>query len=185
MNAIKPKKRRWIRRGVALGVCVVIVLLIGPFSYSSVCKHCGRWCHTHEWHVPILEIPLVWYSNESESPVSRVLATRDLISPHSHEWLFNQGGGFFVVCALGRGSALASTVNSEKVARLIEDVYEFEDQAMMKRLTELIFDEENSREARFIANLVPEQRFADKAEFCAWLQRWAEHDETAAKLIGR
>lgn len=170
---------------MALCVSVLAVWLIGSFGYSSVCKHCGRWRHTQEWQVPILGIPLVWYSSESQSPISRVLAERGLVPPHSHEWLFCHGGGNGICCALGRGHNLASTINSEKVARLIEDVDELGGPAERKRLIELIFDEEHSREATRIAGLLPERRFADQDEFRDWLNQWAKYDENAAKLLGR
>src|SRR5215204_6449400 len=102
MKAVSLKRLVGIAMFAALATVVTLALMMGPFGYTSVCNRCGALRSTTEWQLPMTSLTVFRSSTESESPLSRVLLTNGIVAAHSHQWLFAQGGGNGVKCAIGK-----------------------------------------------------------------------------------
>lgn len=114
-------KHRWAAIGVfAVLATVATFTFIGdPFRYSSVCDRCGAFRRTTNWKLPLTEFTAFSHSSESDSLLSRVLLTNSIVQPHTHHWLFDNGGGRGVKCAIGPGRQIRPAVDSKEFARLV------------------------------------------------------------------
>jgi hypothetical protein len=146
----------------------------GPFSYSSVCSRCGIVCHTTKWQLPGTRFTVFDQSSERDTPVSLSLRADGIVGPHSHQWLFAQGGGNGVRCALGEGRYIRPALESEGVASILYASQRFGEIKFRDRLVRLMFDPKTSQAVRDLGFSAPTNRFIDATEFRAWLDRETE-----------
>src|ERR1051325_11124003 len=106
--------------GAAVAILAAYAASYGRFSYSSVCNRCGVVQLTEQWQIPRTSIPMFIHSSMWQTPVSLCLTTNRIVPSHNHQWVFAQGSGNGVRCALGNGQAVRSTVEFSEVARLLE-----------------------------------------------------------------
>src|SRR4051794_30310553 len=115
-----------MRAGV---VCAIIPLvastMFGAFRYTSLCGQSGAIQDTSECQSPLIHITLFRHSSSHAAPVSAVLTSNRIVAPHQHQWLFCQGAGNGVTCAIGSGRHIRPAVQSNGVAAVIEATQRF------------------------------------------------------------
>ncbi|HYF34409.1 MAG TPA: hypothetical protein VD994_03890, partial [Prosthecobacter sp.] len=158
MIVLVKKTRSW--KFAFTVTAVVAAGLFGVVGYSSVCTRCGMERDTLGWQFPLIPVTLakVWWS--SETPVSLLLKRTDLVAKHDHEWCFAAGNG--------NGSNVQWMASEQETAVLLEECLRFGDRSLADRLLRVMFDPVTAIAIRSLAHLVPEQRFADAADFEAW-----------------
>ena len=162
-------KKKILLRGLFTAVTVAsLSLCFGRFSYSSVCSHCGAEQSTLEGHIPFTPVRLFQYSSLRESPLSRVLLSSGLVQSHRHDWLFNQGGGNGVFCALGPGAHIWPTASSPAVARFVESASRYADRRWMDTIVHAALSPESGQMIRSLAVTVPAGGFSQASDFRAW-----------------
>lgn len=113
----------WPRVTIILFVALAPVLagvgLYATFSRTSICSHCGCRGHSIEFQVPGTSITYWRNSRTDDSPLSEVGSRLGLYEPHEHNWRLIHGSGHGITCALGTGSNLDFTAQSDEVARFI------------------------------------------------------------------
>ena len=137
--------RAAIGPSVGLAILAAFAHLYGRFGYTSVCDRCGALRETTQWQVPFTDITLFERSTESDSALSRVLLSRGIVPSHSHHWLFANGGGNGVLCAIGSGRHLRFTLQSEKVAALVRMLHERGQLSVRDRILRDVFNPDLSR----------------------------------------
>jgi len=161
-------RRRWC---VALGLLALIAWGPFRFSYFSVCSKCGCIRDSVARQLPFLPVTY-WTSHRLEdSPVSRAAA--QLVQPHSHEWLFGQGGGNGVLCALGPGHQIAPTVWSEQVASFIRATHEYVAPSKARYWLNCALDPKRSRAVLnwLQASGFPASAPVDRKTYSKWRER--------------
>ena len=175
------KKRFLIVTASAAIITLVAAALFGAFSFTSVCSRCGAIRDTTEWQIPMTSITVFSHSSEHASPVSTVLTSNGIIAAHEHQWLFCQGGGNRVTCAIGEGRHIRPVVQSDGVAVVIAASQRFGDARFRDRLLRSLFDPKTSEAVRRLGMSVPTKGFPDAAAFRAWLSQETESfDEMVA-----
>ena len=175
-----------LKRRIAIviggGLLLLIVLgLFFPFRFSSVCTHCGVIRNTTEWQVPLTRITLFSKSNELQTPVSTELVHAGIVTKHDHEWLFCNGGGNGVTCAIGSGRLISPTAQSDGVALILAASQRFGEFQFRDRIMRMMFDSKTSGEVYGLGHRVPKNGFTDKQQFLAWIKEVTEYlDEMVA-----
>ena len=147
----------------------------GPFSYSSVCGRCGALQRTTEWQIPRTRTTLFKHSSIRDTPVSVVLTTNRIVASHAHQWVFAQGGGNGVRCALGRAHMVRSTVESPDVARFIEALERYDERSFRDKVLTNLFDDETTHLVRTLPGHAPDGTFSDAGRFHDWLLEQSEY----------
>src|SRR5690348_15012967 len=95
------------RKKIAISLAIVALLVLAAsalfcrFEFTSVCSQCGATRDTTDWQIPLTSVRVFSHSSEHASPVSTVLVSSGTVATHQHQWLFCQGGGNGVKCAIG------------------------------------------------------------------------------------
>ncbi len=166
-----PPFQKRILPACAISVLVVFVLLTSfcTFHYTSVCKQCGLIRETTEWQFPFTQIPIFRLSFENATPVSTVLTADNIVAKHKHEWLFCQGGGHGVRCALGSGQYVEQSVESAEVAAIVAASQKYGERQFLTHFIRILFDPETTLAVRSGVSRVPTNGFPDLYRFQAWL----------------
>jgi hypothetical protein len=178
-----PNRRK--RIAVAFAIVAVAVLaasaLFGRFYFTSVCSQCGAIRDTTEWQIPLTRISVFRHSSEHASPVSIVLSSGGIVPAHEHQWLFCQGGGNGVTCAIGEGRHIRPVVESDGVAAVIAASQRFGDLQFRDRVLHALFDPKTAEAVRILGANAPTNGFPDVSVFRAWLAQETEFfDEMVA-----
>jgi hypothetical protein len=148
----------------ALGVVAVFGWLLfdlGPFYSSSVCGRCGAVKVTTLWQIPRTQITFYSRSSLRSTPVSLVLATNQIISSHKHDWLFVQGSGNGIHCALGSASEIRIASDTPHVARLIGTLHQFGEPDFRDKVITNLFDPDVCSEVRMFSFMTPNSTLTD------------------------
>lgn len=137
-----PKELRWTAIGIfaVVATTVTFTLIAGPFGYASVCDKCGAVRHSRDWQLPGTEVTIFTLSKELDSPLSRVLLRNGIVQTHPHHWLFAQGGGHGVKCALGTGRYILFAADSKEFAALVSALHQQGQMAFRDRVLRVVFD---------------------------------------------
>ena len=155
--------------GIALLLPASLVVCLSPFSYASVCSKCGAIKHTTEWQFRRTSIGIFSQSSTQETPLSLALSSSGIVKNHSHEWLFSQGGGNGVRCALGEGHAIRGSVESEGLAQVLLATERFGEVQFRDRLLQMVFDAQSSEMARGVGITVPTNVLLQAQSFREWM----------------
>lgn len=164
--------KRWIRRIVwGAGIWLVLTVLFGPFGYVSICQHCGRARHTTEFQVPLLGLSYFWFHHVEDTNFSSRLG--QLVPSHECRWLFGQGGGNGIVCAIGKGHSLLNVVNQPTIVSFIQNVDRFEGHAASQDWIAKSLDPDQADTVRhwLIGSIFPESGFDSEDEYRRWRTR--------------
>ena len=172
----KPAYRKRLAFWVAASLAAVVGLgiLAGPFRYASVCVQCGAIQRTVEWRIPITDLHVFSRSVESETALSRVLLTNGIVRAHSHHWLFAQGAGAGVKCAIGRGRHVYPAVHRDSFAAVVLALHRRGKVAVRDRLLRGVFDPATSRS--FLASAGAEDvGEMSEGELDAWIAEQTQY----------
>ena len=169
-------------------ICCVAVLGVlsysaGPFRYSSVCNRCGAVRQTTERQFPRTHFTFFSRSVERATPVSLSLTTNRVVGSHSHQWIFAEGGGNGVRCALGRADRLRSTVESTRVAQLIETLERYKEPAFRDKVLTNLFDEATSDVVPMLP--IPGGGFSDAVQLHDWITEQSDNFDGVVREIRR
>ena len=178
-----PNRRK--RVAVAFAIAALVVLtasaLFGRFGFSSVCSQCGVMRDTTEWQIPLTRISVFRHSSENATPVSIVLSRGGIVPTHEHQWLFCQGSGNGVGCAIGEGRHIRPSMESDGVAAVIAASQRFGDLQFRDRVLHALFDPKTSEAVLGLGMNAPTNGFSDASVFHAWLtQETPSFDEMVA-----
>jgi hypothetical protein len=169
------RKQRWLAISLFAAVVTLATLTFvsGPFGYMSVCDRCGALRHTTDWMLPFTEIKIYTHQTESDSPLSRTVLEHAIIQPHAHHWLFANGGGHGVRCAIGPGRHIRPTVEFEDFTRTILMLHNHELTALRDTVLRGGLDPDISHLYRSLSHSAPREPTTTQE-----LQRWfsAESD---------
>jgi hypothetical protein len=178
-----PKRRTKIAVASAIAALVVLIAsaTFGSFGYSSVCGRCGAIRETEEWQIPLTSIAIFRHSSVHASAVSTVLERNGIVSNHDHQWLFSQGGGNGVRCAIGEGRHIRPVVESDGVGAVIAASQRFGEFQFRDRVIHALFNPKTSEAVRGLGMSVATNGFPDASAFRSWLSHKADSfDETVA-----
>jgi hypothetical protein len=178
-----PNRRKKIAVAFTLVALVMFAAsaLFGRFGFTSVCSQCGAIRDTTDWQIPLTSVTVFSHSSERGSPVSTVLTSSGIIATHQHQWLFCQGGGNGVTCAIGEGGHVRPVVESDGVAAIISASQRFGELQFRDRLLHALFDPKTSEAVRGLGMSAPTNGFSDATMFRAWLTQETESfDEMVA-----
>jgi hypothetical protein len=175
------RKQRWVAIGVfaIFATVLTFTVIAGPFGYSSVCGKCGASRHTTDWQLPLTDFTVFTHSTESASPLSRALLTNGIVSAHSHHWLFAQGGGNGVRCAIGQGMHIRPAAESEEFAELVLMLHQRGQIAFRDRVLLGVFDPDTSDLFRRLSFSAPKATMS-AAEMQGWI---AEQSELLDEMV--
>src|SRR5438552_2240503 len=137
--------------GVAAAVLAVYIVVYGAFGFSSVCSRCGAVRLATAWQIPRTSIPVFSRSSIHQTPVSICLMTNRIAPPHRHQWVFAQGGGNGVRCALGGAHMVRSTVESSQVAQLLEALQRYGESSFRDKVLTNLFDDSTTHVVRTLS----------------------------------
>jgi len=92
-----------------------------------------------------------------------------LVASHQHQWLFCQGSGNGILCAIGKGRHVLPAVKSQEVAALIEAGQKFGELAFRGQVVAALLDPNTAPLVYDLGFSVPQSGFSNKAEFEKWL----------------
>jgi len=165
----RSRKKIWVACAILAVVGLAASTLFGRFGFSSVCSRCGAIQDTTEWQIPLTSVTVFKLSSEHASPVSTVLVSSGIVAAHQHKWLFCQGAGNGVRCAIGEGRHIRPAVESDGVAAVIAASQRFGELEFRDRLLRALFDPKTS-EVVWGLN-IPTNGFAEASAFRAWLSQ--------------
>lgn len=149
MESVRHSRMKWfVIGGVAAAALGIYVAFFGAFGYSSVCSRCGAVRQTTEWQIPRTSIPILSRSSVRQTPVSLSMTTNRIAPPHGHQWVFAQGGGNGVRCALGRARLVRSTVESSQVAQLLTALERYGERGFRDKVLTNLFDDSTTLHGR-------------------------------------
>jgi hypothetical protein len=164
----KAKKVKW---GLIFVVGVVVlvgcILTSGAFRYLSVCDRCGAIRQTTEWQIPRTRFAFFSHSSIRQTAVSLCLTTNRIVPTHGHKWVFAQGGGNGIKCALGRAHLVRSTVESLEVAQILETLERYHERNFRDRVLKNLFNDSTTYMVRTL--FVPSGGFTNAAHLHAWV----------------
>ena len=158
----------------AIATLAAAILCGEPFAYYSVCDVCGAMRNTWDWRTPLTELTVFSRSIVNETTLSRVLLTNSIVQPHAHHWLFGQGGGHGVKCAIGPGRHIYPAAESAEFASLVLDLHRRGEIGFRDRVLRGVFDPETSRMFRNLSFHAP-QTAMSAAEIRDWITEEFEH----------
>ncbi len=182
------KTTKTVKWGVILVAVVVLlascILTSGAFSYASVCDRCGAIRQTTEWQMPRTRFAFFSHSSTHQTPVSLCLTTNRIVPPHRHQWVFAQGGGNGIKCALGRAQMVRATVESSEVAQILEALERFDERDSRDKVLTNLFDDSTTHVVRTLS--FPSGGFTNAAQLHGWVseQNWY-FDEMLATIKNR
>lgn len=169
---IRPKSRARLALLCALGLVPIFALMGGVFRYSSVCKHCAKVKSTSEFGIQSWNVVVWQTSKEQESRLSTMLASEGIVQPHEHNWMFAQGGGNGVKCAIGGGRFLARVNNDTEFVAFVRDTWRFGQQAIATNLLAAVLNPHTASSAlwRTVASDYSLADVDSAASLRTWLQ---------------
>jgi hypothetical protein len=165
--------------------CIAVLAMLGPCRFNSgrICTDCGRLQHTSERQLPLTSITY-WSSTWiEETPLSK-MADAGLIGPHAHHWLYANGGGNGVVCAIGDGRHIVPAIHQPAVASFLRCVAAYLGPEQARRWLSVALNPERSMNlhSAIMGLGFPADGFSDSARFKAWWEaNRATFDEITAK----
>lgn len=186
---MKPltKKQRWVAIGLfaVFATLLTFTLIIGRFGFYSVCDQCGALRHTTDWQLPLTSLTVFSHSTESETPLNQVLLTNSIVKPHNHHWLFGQGGGNGVTCAIGSGRHIRPAANSKEFADMILMLHGHGQASFRDRVLRGVFNPHTSHQFFNLSFDAPKETASD-SEVQSWIKEESEYlDEMAAAQKGK
>ena len=148
----------------------------GVFRYSSACKHCAKSRSTSEYGIHRWQIVLWRTSEEQESRLSAMLAVEGIVRPHVHDWIFAQGGGSGVKCAIGSGRFLARVSNDTEFVALVRDTWRFGQRPISTNLLAAVLNPNTAASARW-GMAAPDYSSAD-IDSTSSLRTWLQEHST-------
>lgn len=178
---LTSKKRVFFFCGIIVLVVIIASATFGAFRYSSVCTTCGAIQNTTEWQIPLTTIGIFHHSSQRPTSVSTTLLRSGVVGMHEHQWLFSQGGGNGVRCAIGGGRHIAPVVQSGGVAAVIAASQQFGVLQLRDKLLHALFDPRTSEAVRVLGANVPTNGFPNASALHAWVEQEMEiFDEMVA-----
>jgi hypothetical protein len=177
---MKRSTKRFL--GLALlGLVAAAFALYGAFGSISVCGTCGAVQDSTEWQIPFTSVTY-WHSTSiTQTPLSAVVAKRQLAACPPHNWLFIHGGGNGILCAIGDGRRVHQAALSPNVAAFVSAVTEYQGQREGQRWLKMALDPEASGEVlSLLAGDVPQSGFADRTTFERW---WKQQRDVVDTLL--
>ena len=118
-----------------------------------------------------------------QTPVSLFLTTNRITPPHTHQWVFAQGSGNGVHCALGGAWAIRFTVESSDVAQLLEELERYGERGFRDRVLTSLFDDSTTQ---LVCSMrVPAGGFTNAAQLRAWISEESVFCDTIVRAYGR
>ncbi len=146
----------------------------GFFRWTSICEVCGAEQNTTEilWLFP-------WHRFK-DTPLSEFVRREDIQGVHTHQWLFCQGGGNGILCALGSAHNLLSIVQDQSTQRFLGAVKRFKGPEEARVWLQKFLEPKQSDNLRSFFH--PEQDdIKDKQSFNGWLEaqtlNWKEFQQ--------
>ena len=176
-------------KGFVIAVAAVIlltgyILASGAFRYASVCDRCGAIRQTTEWQIPHTSFAILSRSSTHETPVSLCLTTNKIVRQHNHQWVFAQGGGNGIKCALGRAHKVRFTVESTEVPQLLASLEQYGERGFRDKVLTNLFVDSTTHVVRTLS--VPANGFTNAAQLHAWISSESEYfNELVATLKNR
>jgi hypothetical protein len=175
MRILPQKVRRAIIGVFAMvATTATFTFIAGPFRYASVCDKCGAIRHSSDWQLPGTDVTIITFSKESDSPLSRVLLTNGIVQTHSHHWLFAQGGGHGVKCALGTGRYILFAAESKEFAALVAVLHKQGQMAFSDRVLRVVFDPDTAGLFRNLSFDAPTVEMS-ASEMRIWIAEQSEY----------
>jgi hypothetical protein len=164
---------------------VGLVMVGGQFRYSSICDRCGTVRHKSDWQILYSDITVFSQATESDTLLSRVLLTNNIVPTHAHHWLFAQGGGKLVRCAIGGGMYLENATRSEELAALMLQLHRHGLDDINTKILEGCMNPGTSRDflSFFLVNVPPEPTTSE--ELRKWFSEQSAECEQWAAIIKR
>ncbi|KAF0180066.1 MAG: hypothetical protein FD161_1079 [Limisphaerales bacterium] len=166
--------------GIALSF---IALHAGEFSYYSICQSCGKWRTTRVIGVHAWNWSLLTRHEERDTPLSLLLWKDGIGKPHEHVWLFGQGGGNGVKCAIGHGRHLAGNVNDPTLVQFLADARKFGQGQVASNVLAVAMNPKTSYDARHLVSGYPETGFATRGYFLDWMRENESYLEWRNEII--
>ena len=163
---------RTLTIGFTVLFLLAYVLFDGPFGYSSICTQCGMRRFSRDWFVPFTPIKLGTIHSESETPLSTVLHEKQIVPAQTHQWLFIQGSGHGIMCAIGNGSRLSNATN-EDAASTIALLHDRGQIAFRDRLLAGLLNPDTCGLYRSATYIPPLETFTD-AELRRWMEKQSQ-----------
>ncbi len=155
---IRQKKSKTLIRQFAIGGALLVALTLcfgrfDPFSFTSVCTRCGALRYSGTYFLPLTgrNVEVHEKHHETGTLISQFLTEKGIVGIHEHNWVFCQGGGHGIRCALGHGRAIRDGVNDRDLLDLFEFVNEKGEAAELKALLGRFFDPVLTRQVQYLA----------------------------------
>jgi hypothetical protein len=153
-------------RIIVLIVIVLIVfylIFIGPFSSVSVCRICGA----EKISTKLFGIE---HDTEKTTPLSAFVTEKHIAGEHNHIWLFGQGSGGGVMCAIGEGRHLFWTIDNKGVVSFLDLVNTYDGKEQARAYLERFLNPDRMLDAReFSLSKEEEIELNSKEKFDKWL----------------
>lgn len=165
------KRILMIFTGIVL-LFIIYTMVAGAFRYTSVCNQCGAVRYKTEWQVPRTSFAFFSHSSIRQTPVSLCLTTNQITPKHKHNWVFAQGGGNGIKCALGEAHKVRSTVESLEVAQLIQALERYDQRDFREKVVTSLLDDSTTRVVFLLA--LPTGGFTNEIQMQTWVSEQAE-----------
>ena len=166
----------------AIAFSCVIAVQFGTFNFESIGSSSGIIQSTTLWQIPFTEVTYFTSRHERETLLSKVIARNDLFSMREQVWIFSNGGGNGVMCAIGEGRHLRSAVYFPEVAFFVDAVAKYRGKSIAQAWLKLIL---NPKQSTGVTNAIrsgeiPAAGFSDKAAFDRW---WRDHQQSFSLML--
>jgi len=183
-NLTRVAQKRSTKKFISLallGLVAAVFAVYGGFGSISVCGTCGAVQDSTEWQIPFTSVTY-WHSTSiTQTPLSAVVAKRQLATCSSHNWLFIHGGGNGIMCAIGDGRRVHQAALSSDVAAFVSAVSDYQGQGEAQRWLKVALDTEASRDlVSLLAGDLPEHGFPHRQTFDGW---WQQHRDVIDTLL--
>jgi hypothetical protein len=144
---------------------------LGRFRSFSICDVCGSIEDETRIQLAYSSTTLFMSRTERQTPLSALVTGRGIVPPHTHQWIFGQGSGNGVRCALGPAHSLLGSTSAESAMflRAVDD-YRGRDEAV--QWIAILLDGHRFPRAETLGRTSPPQVFGSREVFDAW---WREN----------
>ena len=174
--ATKARLRKRVAGLGAVGVAVVLAVgaWYGRFVSISVCDACGAEESTTEWQIPLTGVTYWRSTHIRQTPLSTAISRNGLAPGHTHTWQYVHGSGNGIMCAVGSGGRVFTSLRYPAVATFIDGVARYQGVARARKWTAALLDVNRSNDtlSMILFEDVPEGGFTSREQFERW---WQQH----------
>ncbi|CAN5542523.1 hypothetical protein BH10PLA1_BH10PLA1_19260 [soil metagenome] len=176
MKSIRLTNKRIVAIAISL-IAIACVAHFSTFRSGSICNVCGATQSETDWQFPLTSLTY-WSSTAVRStPLRETTERLHLCPPHQHQFIFIQGSGNGVLCAIGQGRHFAAAATHSQWSVFIANLAAYRGAAIAEHWLVVSLTPDGWRPLSMLLSDFPDAGFRSQGEYDEW---WTKNKELIA-----